>query len=188
MFMFKNTINIFIILLLFYSISLASDIKYDIRKVKWGMSPFEVMDSEEPRTPNNSVRDILSYTDEIDGKDALVAYLFNDNKLNEVIIYFKLKNNYESEMFVDKIKQILSKKYKSENKEPLYNFEKTLRRMVLEFSNENTYVILINTIKRDGLVAISYKDKEYYKLNKEKEIEKILKESKEREENLENAF
>ena len=138
--------------IIFPSLSFSNDNNsYDVRKVRWGMSKENVINSEKPRTISFQDETTLIFEDVIFSNKCRILYVFEKNKLHSVAYLFNNFLSYQSkESFFDDIKKIISKKYnKIPNEAGAYN-------------NDRTKIVLVDDIV-DGtpLIAIMYQEINY---------------------------
>ncbi len=152
MFYIKSIFILFIIFI--YSLCYAQEENFDVRKVKWGMTQDEVLNSELPNKPFKRMKDSFAYNEKIDNKNSLIIYQFKDNKLYQVVYKFDINNSREDNLFKMNIISILEKKY-IKNQEISEN--PLLRGLVEEFYNNNTS---INIFTKNKEIIISYQSLE----------------------------
>ena len=84
--------------------------KFDFRNAHWGMSPEKVKESE-AMAPGDEKPGVITYSGEIEGKPAIVGYLFDDGKL--VRAGYLVTESYDTpEAYVqnfDSLKRLLCK-------------------------------------------------------------------------------
>lgn len=111
----NNTVHTCITLLIIlslYNYANASD-NFIVRKVNWGMTKQQVINSEKPNKIKSTIKNGLIFIDKIFNKNAFIGYIFVDNKLDAVNISFKGKNytNDELNKIYNDMHKILSDKY-----------------------------------------------------------------------------
>jgi len=85
--------------------------EFSFRKTNWGMSKAQVKKTETGKIINDD--NVLGYEAKIAGLDALIAYIFVDNKLVRAKYIFTQKHSNKTDYISDysSIQKILNKKY-----------------------------------------------------------------------------
>jgi hypothetical protein len=93
---------------------------FDFRKTRWGMSKSKVKATESGKIVRDN--NILGYEGNIAGLDTLIVYIFVKDKLVRAKYIFIERHSNMNDYLSDysKIKEILSKKYKSPTKDKTY--------------------------------------------------------------------
>ena len=183
----KSLLSVFAMFIIFAtSTAFANDdSKYDIRNVTWDMTKEQVIKAEIPNNPIVLPDDKIIYNDIVAQKPVMIVYMFTDNKLNTVSYLFKdFTDTKDAKNFLSRVKGFLSQKYtridrtkdiisdeklSQRDKQALLTLEKTLGSAFIEYENDRTYVLVMNSSenKKEPQVQVSYMEKNYAKKQKE---------------------
>lgn len=97
----------------------------DFRRTTWGMSKSQVK-ATETGLPSKDDDSMLVYKEQVSGKDALIAYIFTEDKLVRAKYIFVEKHSNENDHITDydDLKEALEKKYgKSKDTEKIWRNE-----------------------------------------------------------------